>query len=496
MTPRKPRTVAPVLKPRHLEIPADVKREVRDYQRGVRPGHVQRRTIEEAFPSILARYVAPEHRDFVAALGAQCAKLAPFLCPACRKPFMRAPRAFIRPANETVTLCDRCRVCGNPARSLLSVAPHLATEWDEERNGRPAGDASVDDTRPYSWVHRSGCGRRYRASPKRRLAGAGCPHCNPQRSVLECFLLTDLAALGVPVEGQKRFHPTRRWRLDLWAQFSGGPTFGIEVDGRHWHDPDEADDLVINAWCAENGVTLIRVRDRQLGALPGTHCTYLYFDPSEPTISVSRRLAGVLAAALATTPGTEQLRARLQQFTDTAQEHLNRPRALALLADLIAPDPDHPSIEASNPAMAAAWNRCLDLNQGRRANEVRADSKRITGYFWCGFEGHPPLCQTPLRATRWQRGVPCSACKPRFKDAYPGRFSEVKRALDEGLNPGLAEAELSGVIHSSSRRVRACCGACGAIYPPLDEGPAEIREWTQRQRRTCACGHDPDRVPN
>jgi hypothetical protein len=63
------------------------------------------------------------------------------------------------------------------------------------------------------------------------------------------------------------------------------------------------------------------------------------------------------------------------------------------------------------------------------------------------------------------------------------------------LNPDITEAELAEVIHSSSMRVRARCGACGSVYPPLDEGPAEIREWTQRQRRTCACGHDPDGVP-
>jgi hypothetical protein len=408
---------------------------------------------------------------------------------------LRTPRSFIRPANETVAICPKCRVCGNPARSLPTVAPHLSTEWDEETNGRPASDVSVDDTRPYTWIHRSGCGGRYRASPKRRLAGAGCPDCNPQRSALECFLLTDLAALGVPVVGQKRFHPTRRWRMDLWVQLPGGPRIGIEVDGRHWHEPEEADDAHINAWCAENGVTLIRVRDRQLGALPGAPCTYVFFDPFEPGIAVSRRLASALAAALAATPGTEQLRADLQQFADTAQDHLDRPRALALLADLVAPAPGHPSIETCNPVIAAAWDRCLDLNQGRRAAEVRADSKRITGYFWCGCEAHPPLCQTPLRATRWQRGVPCPACKPRFKDAYPGRFGEVKRALDEGLNPDITEVELTEVIHSSSKRVRARCGACGSVYPPLDEGPAEIREWTQRQLRNCACGHDPDGVP-
>jgi hypothetical protein len=492
MTKPKRRTAKPVVKPRHVEIPEDVRRELRDYQRSVRPGHAQRRTIAEAFPSVLERYVAREHRAIVGALGAQCARPAHFICPCCGQLFICSPRAFIRPANETLALCARCRLCGNPARALPNVAPHLARDWDEDTNGRPAGDVSADDTRSYSWIHRAGCGRRYRTSPKRRLSGAGCPHCNPQRSMLECLLLTDLAALGVPVVGQHRFHPTRRWRMDIWAPVSGGPTFGIEVDGRHWHDPDEADDVLINAWCAENGVTLIRVRDHQLGALPGAHCTYVYFDPSESTVSVSRRLAVALAVELSTAPGAEQLRVRLQEFAETAQAHLDRPRASELLADLITPGPGHPSIEVRNPAVGAAWDRCLALNHGRRASDVRANTKRIIGYYWCGVEGHPPLIQTPLRATRWQRGVPCPVCRPRFKDAYPGRFREVMRALDEGLIPGLTETELTKVIHTSGRRVRARCGACGAVYPPLTEGPAEIREWTQRQRRTCACGHDPD----
>lgn len=455
------RHIKPVSQPRYFCLPDDVKRELNAYRLSMRPGQAPRRRLGSAFPSVLTRYVAEEHRPTVALLGAQSRRPAPFLCPVCMRAFRRAPCCFLRPEAETLTICPTCRLAGNPARALATVAPQVAADWENEGNGRPPTLVSADDTRPYSWIHRGGCGERCLASVKRRVAGAGCPYCNPQRSKLECLLLTDLAALGVSVEAQKRFHPTRRWRMDRWLTLPTSQRVGVEVDGRYWHAPDDIDDVRVNAWCAENSVILIRVRDQALGPLSGAACRYVYFDPAEPTLAVSRRLAQALADLLPLHPAS-LLRDALRLFAQTAQAHLDEAGAFTLLRELITPGPGQVSIAGRNPRVAEAWNRCQDLNHGRRAENVRADTRRLTGYFWCGHEGHPPLRQTPLRATRWQRGVPCPACRPLFRAAHPGHYAEVQRAIGEGLVPGVDVAAVQRAKDTSSLRLRACCSSCGA----------------------------------
>ena len=53
--------------------------------------------------------------------------------------------------------------------------PHLAAEWDGERNPDPPASVSAGSNRRVWW--RCGAGHRYRAAVKSRAAGSGCPYC-------------------------------------------------------------------------------------------------------------------------------------------------------------------------------------------------------------------------------------------------------------------------------------------------------------------------------
>ena len=115
-----------------------------------------------------------------------------------------------------------CPFCANVALSMTNnlrvVAPDLALEWDEERNGKSPDDVIAFSSKPAWWRCPVSDDHVWRASPNERLShGAGCPFCTGRR-----VSRTNSLQARAP-ETAREWHPTRNRKLSPDAIVSGSP---------------------------------------------------------------------------------------------------------------------------------------------------------------------------------------------------------------------------------------------------------------------------------
>ncbi len=164
--------------------------------------------------------------------------------------------------------CPRCanKVVVKGVNDLATTHPEIAKEWYQPLNG---------DVTPYDVTH--GCGKKfswicprghvYSATVLHRTNGAGtkCPVCNSgrQTSFAEQALYYYVKKVyPTAISGYKEIF-TRSMELDVYIP---DLKIGIEYDGVYWHHKKaaayEREQRKYDI-CKENGITLIRVREKR-----------------------------------------------------------------------------------------------------------------------------------------------------------------------------------------------------------------------------------------
>ncbi len=164
---------------------------------------------------------------------------------------------------------------------LSSVNKELATEWDKEKNTFSPNEVTANSGRKAWWVC-SVCGYSWQAVIASRNSGIGCPKCAkalqssfPEQAIFfylrQCF-----------PEAINSYHPNwldSRSEIDI---FLPSINIGIEYDGFRWHSNVEKDRKKDIA-AKENGVSIIRFREKGLPLLPMSDSLHVDVDQDDPS---------------------------------------------------------------------------------------------------------------------------------------------------------------------------------------------------------------------
>ena len=164
-----------------------------------------------------------------------------------------------------------CPYCCNQlvlpgANDLQTLNPGLAAEWDHERNGSLKPSDVLSHSAKHVWWKCPICGKSWRAKVNNRANGRGCPNCMPQgTSFIEQTLYYYLKKVFPDAENR---HRVGRFEFDI---FLPSINMAIEYDGAFYHTGEEAmaREARKNAFCKEQGIELVRLREKPLAESDG-----------------------------------------------------------------------------------------------------------------------------------------------------------------------------------------------------------------------------------
>ena len=146
--------------------------------------------------------------------------------------------------------------------NLLVKNPDVAEEWDYEKNNPLRPEEFVPGTKTKVWwlcpkghSYQASIGNRTKTNP------TGCPKCTNQTSQPEVRILSELESIFDDVRLHYKLENTE---IDIYLPEI---KFGIEYDGKYWHKGLDDVDLKKNEFLSDNGIKLIRVRQKPLSKL-------------------------------------------------------------------------------------------------------------------------------------------------------------------------------------------------------------------------------------
>lgn len=144
--------------------------------------------------------------------------------------------------------------------SLAQKFPHLADEWDYERNvGKTPSDVSYGCDYEAHWICPLGHRYTVKVCERTKKKSRGCNVCNARNS-------TSFPEQAIYFYIKKQFPSAinrykegfGRQELDIYIP---NLNVGIEYDGRAWHKEIDESEIKKYAKCREMGISLIRIRE-------------------------------------------------------------------------------------------------------------------------------------------------------------------------------------------------------------------------------------------
>lgn len=268
-------------------------------------------------------------------------------------------------------------------RSFAEAHPLLLTEWDWERNTLDPTKLSPKSNLRAAWVCK--LGHHWEATITNRTHnGSNCPECVPQSSRLEMALLVELRSVYGQVEWR---HKVGGVECDVLIPEKA---IGIEVDGGYWHRAKAESDKAKTTLLATHGITLIRVRDDTLPAVPGLVVHHSNKgDEFATVLAVLGKLADI-----APDPAIIDYVSKGQRRNEAGYREL--------VARLPAP-PVGKSLADTNPQVAAEWD--YETNAPLTPDLFSSGSEQKVA--WVCSDGHRWLTSIKHRA---RVGSGCPLC--------------------------------------------------------------------------------------
>ena len=161
---------------------------------------------------------------------------------------------------------------------LATLNPELAAEWDPDLNGDLHPEDVTAGNGKMIWWRCSVCGNQWRAAVYNRNKGVGCPECNvrDRHSIQEAAVVYYLRTFTKVIQS---YHADFLGRMELDA-YVPEANVAVEYDGP-LHKKILEKDLRKNTLCRDNGIELIRIRERENPPLDdGT--LQLWMDEEDP----------------------------------------------------------------------------------------------------------------------------------------------------------------------------------------------------------------------
>jgi len=150
-----------------------------------------------------------------------------------------------------------CNRSINSENCLATTSPDLAKEWHPIRNAKlTPNDVAPNAGRKVWWLCAKG--HEWQASIDSRAKGSGCPSCSPHTSRMELRIYSEIKFLFKDACLQKKMYGME---CDIYIP---ALKLAIEVDGSYWHRDKQDKDLNKTRVLQENGITVLRVREKGL----------------------------------------------------------------------------------------------------------------------------------------------------------------------------------------------------------------------------------------
>ncbi len=172
--------------------------------------------------------------------------------------------------NQNCPACSHHQVFKG-VNDLATTHPELAAEWDPEKNGSITSKDVVYGSNEKIWWKCRICGFSWQSTIVNRAKGRGCPACRAmmKKSTADIALNKYISQV-VAVESHHHESFLGTMELDVYIPEL---KLAVEYDGPH-HDKGIERDTRKNRLCAENGIELIRIREKENPEIDG--CTILW----------------------------------------------------------------------------------------------------------------------------------------------------------------------------------------------------------------------------
>ncbi|MBH0202417.1 MAG: hypothetical protein HP496_09015 [Nitrospira sp.] len=295
-------------------------------------------------------------------------------------------------------------------RSLADASPNLLAEWDYDNNVLAPTDLAPKSNFRAHWKCRFG--HKWEATVVNRVHNlSGCPFCTNQTSRLEIFILCELRSMFRTVDWRRKFDGTE---CDIYVPEK---SVAIEIDGEYWHKSKIKADQRKTAFFEAQGITLFRVRDSRLPAIPGNTVP---FAPSQPAIAVCVTLVAEIHSKYPDDVLRQYLAAGVQRNERDFRE---------MIARLPAP-PKGETLADLYPDVAAEWDYEANLPLMPELFSPGSDQK----VGWRCALGHKWLATIKNRA---KNGSDCPECYRQAPHRTRQRLAAKIGTLQDAAKPFL-----------------------------------------------------------
>ncbi|GAE37610.1 zinc-ribbon domain-containing protein [Halalkalibacter akibai] len=271
--------------------------------------------------------------------------------------------------------CPYCsgRLVINGETDLETLFPDIAQEWNYQRNkGNLPSDVSAKSSKQVWWKCTQ-CGNDWKALISNRTrdngnTGSGCPQCSnelrisfPEKAIY--FYLKQNFENVLENIDINYFEWLGKMSIDV---FVPELKLGIEYDGA-WHKIET--DLKKNKVCRENGITLIRVRDKRLPQLNDTSIDFIVENRKEEDLHSAIMLIFDYI--------NKTYNHRFEMNVDIQRDRISIYKAMDLQIK-------ENSLIQVNPLLAIEWN--YEKNGGLQPSVVTSNSHKKV--WWACKEGH------------------------------------------------------------------------------------------------------------
>lgn len=286
--------------------------------------------------------------------------------------------------------------------TLSDKFPALLKEWDYDNNTISPNEISPHSNKKVSWICK--LQHRWKATVSNRTnRGSGCPECNPQTSKIEIYILCEIKSL----------FPNTLWRTKFYGVecdiYIPEVKLGIEIDGGYWHSEKLEKDKAKDAFLQENGVNLVRVREK---TLPKIDTKQIRYTNGEDLQRITNRLVRLL-------------RDIDRKFLDYSFEQ-NSPEEFKNMIERLPSPPEGETLKDIYPEVSKEWD--YEKNYPLRPEFFTggADQK----FYWLCSEGHSYYAVVKNR-TKNQTGCPQCYVKNQSLIALRGKLKTVPSLTDE-----------------------------------------------------------------
>jgi len=354
-----------------------------------------------------------------------------------------------------------CPYCANKKllkgfNDLATLFPEIAAEWDYEKNSKRPEEYIAGTPKRAYWKCRR-CGHSWPAQIKERTYNnTGCPKCKfhhktsmPEQAIYyyvkKCF-----------PDAVNSYQPdflTPR-EIDVYIP---SLRLAIEYDGKAWHQNTERD-LEKSRLLRENGIRLIRVRDRGSPSL-GDDVVTVWCDSFDGEASSLQPMLESLFRSINTL------------FSLKAEPQIDPQRDILEIKSAYMGSVQERSLLAANPVFLQEWHK--ERNGNLTPDQIEPYS-RLPVWWRCSSCGREWLASSQ---SRMQGGLYCEHCNKtkanrrraleRIRTGKSKALTEYPLLMrewdwEENAKNGLDPTELT---YGSEKSAAWICEACGNHFP-------------------------------